>query len=582
METSAEHASTVLLVEDEPTSRTLIARWLERDGYRVEVAESAEEAFEVLSRSLPDAVCLDLELPGMGGLEALGQIAKRHPRLPVLILTADREVETVVSAMQRGAYDYLAKPVDRTKLATTMRNATHMHRLQVRMRSLEREATGPSYRGIVGQSGAMQALFRELDRVAPTDVSVLIHGESGTGKELVARAIHDSSGRAGGPFIALNCAAIPESLQESEFFGHEKGSFTGATARRIGRFELAHGGTLFLDEIGELSASLQAKLLRVLQERTFQRVGGEQDVRSDFRLVTATHRDLSAEVDALRFRSDLFFRLNVFELELPSLRARAGDVALLARTFIAAASPAREVELDPDALAALEGYAWPGNVRELENAIQRALVVCRNDVITLLDLPPRLREPTPPSVPQSTSIPGVVKAPSSSPFLAAGALAANAVAGSRMDDAERQALEQALIETRGNVSEAVRILGDWAHHGLPTHEEVRHPDLSVRTRLAGRRHGVGGGLAAQLTLLDSASKAPAVIPALPDEWPRARKLDGLTASWPVRPPSCPTRSSRKTSASCVVCDWAAWARSTSSPRSPPGSSARSSSSLRSW
>ncbi len=427
----------------------LIERWLERDGYHVETAGSAEEALEVLSRSLPDAICLDIELPGMSGLEALELITRHHPKLPVIILTADREVATVVTAMQRGAHDYLAKPVDRTKLATTVRNATELHRLKLRVSTLEREVEGAaSYKGIIGESPAMQSLFRELDRVAPTDVSVLIHGESGTGKELIARAIHDSSARAGGPFVALNCAAVPESLQESEFFGHEKGAFTGALARRLGRFELANGGTLFLDEVGELSASLQAKLLRVLQERTFQRVGGAQDVRSDFRLVTATHRDLSAEVDAGRFRSDLFFRLNVFELELPSLRARPGDIALLVQHFLVEAAPNRSMSVDAEAMAALEAYAWPGNVRELENAIQRATVVSRDGVIRIGDLPPRVREPsqaTPPSSARRSSAP---KTPSAKPPSAA-----------RMDEVERQALERALAQTKGNVSEAVRILG---------------------------------------------------------------------------------------------------------------------------
>jgi DNA-binding NtrC family response regulator len=453
----------VLVVEDEPTSRMLIERWLERDGYRVEGAGSAEEALEVLGRVVPDVICLDIELPGMSGLEALELVMREHPRLPVIILTADREVETVVTAMQRGAHDYLPKPVDRTKLSTTVRNATELYRLKLRVSSLERAASGASYKGIVGEAPSMQALFRELERVAPTDVSVLIHGESGTGKELVARAIHDASPRAEGPFVALNCAAVPESLQESEFFGHEKGAFTGALARRLGRFELAHGGTLFLDEVGELSASLQAKLLRVLQERTFQRVGGTQDVRSDFRLVTATHRDIGAEADAGRFRSDLYFRLAVFELELPALRARPGDVELLARHFLKVASPSRPLKIDPEAMAALEAYPWPGNVRELENAIQRATVVCREGMITLGDLPPRVREPhapppsaassrmrpssTPPSTRASVSL-GPSRAPSAKPPQPA-----------RMDEVERQALERALAQTKGNVSEAVRILG---------------------------------------------------------------------------------------------------------------------------
>jgi len=436
---SVEQAGLVLVVEDERTSSTLLQRWLQGEGYMVEAFETAEACIAALGRTLPDVVCLDLELPGMNGLDALRAIRGRHLRIPIVILTADRNVETVVTAMQSGAYDYLPKPIDRTKLLTTVRNAVERHKMTERLSQLERQVDG-GYASILGRSPAMQAVFRQLDRVAASDVTVLVHGESGTGKELVARAIHESSARRGGPFVALNCAAVPESLQESEFFGHEKGAFTGAVERRKGRFELANGGTLFLDEVGELSPALQAKLLRVLQERVFQRVGGTQDVSSDFRLLVATHRDLAEEARRGTFRSDLYFRLAVFELELPALRDRKGDVGALARRFIAEFSPNEVVTLDADAEAALEAYDWPGNVRELQNAIQRALVVAQNGTIRLDDLPAKVRE----------SSSAVTLRPRASP---------TPQPSLTMEDVERRALEDALNRTHGNVSEAVRILG---------------------------------------------------------------------------------------------------------------------------
>jgi DNA-binding NtrC family response regulator len=291
----------------------------------------------------------------------------------------------------------------------------------------------------------MQAFFSQLTRVTASDVTVLIHGESGTGKELAARALHEGSARASGPFIALNCAAIPESLQESEFFGHERGSFTGAVGQRKGVLELANHGTLFLDEVGELGASLQPKLLRSIQERTFHRVGGSQVLSSDFRLVTATHRNLSDEVEAGRFRADLFFRLTVFELELPPLRERHGDLPLLARAFVDASARDRSVVIGPDAMEAINGYEWPGNVRELENAILRALVVCQNDRITAADLPTRVRR-APPLTPRTRPAAATVE-DHGSPI------------PQSMDNVERRALEDALAHAKGNVSEAARTLG---------------------------------------------------------------------------------------------------------------------------
>ena len=423
---------TVVLVEDDPDQRALVARWLESSGHDVEPVESAEALTEVLATSVPDCVCLDLELPGMSGMEALKRLRTTHPLLPVVIVTAERDVKTVVEAMHAGAYDFLAKPLDRLALATTVDRALEKARMNRRIQELERGVVD-SYAGMIGRDRSMRALFREIDRVAATDVTVLIHGESGTGKELVARALHEEGARARGPFIALNCAAIPEALQESELFGHERGAFTGATERRRGRFEQADGGTLFLDEIAELALPAQAKLLRVLQQRTFSRVGAEKEMRSDFRLVAASHHNLMERVAAKEFREDLFFRIAVFELDVPPLRERSDDLDLLTGFFLRDDA----LELSDEVRQLLHSYAWPGNVRELENALARARVVARDGVIRAGDLPRRIRE----SIGEGADV------------------SLGDAASGTMEDLERTALTDALRRHDGNVAEVVRELG---------------------------------------------------------------------------------------------------------------------------
>ena len=388
-----EDRPAVFVVDDDYHLRTLIATWVEAAGFRPVELDSGEACLGALPTETPAAVLLDLSMPGMGGAATLDRIRSHHRHLPVIVLTANRDVDTVVDVMRRGAYDFLPKPVDRTKLVTTLVNAMEKHAMAMRLATLEREAEGRAIPGFVGGSRTMRELYRQIDRVAASDISVYIHGESGTGKELVARAIHDRSGRGKAPFIALNCAAIPESLQESELFGHERGSVTGAAQRRIGCFEQVAGGTLFLDEVAELSSGAQSKLLRVLQQRTIQRVGSSQEIEVDFRLLAATHQDLAAAVREGRFREDLFYRIVVFELELPPLRDREGDVELLASHFVALAGrelAGREVQLSPEALSALLRYDWPGNVRELQNVCQRAAVTCEGDTIGTGDLPPRI------------------------------------------------------------------------------------------------------------------------------------------------------------------------------------------------
>src|SRR6185295_11169183 len=327
-------ADLVLVADDDPMQCALLGHWLTEAGYEVRVFGDGASCLKELERSLPSAVCLDLSMPGLSGMDTLGAIRQRDRALPVLILTADPAVEKVVAAMHLGAYDYLVKPVDRNRLLTSIQNAIERFRLALRVTELEREVSWHrNERAIVGRAPGIRQLFQQIDRVAASDITVLIHGESGTGKELVARALHEASPRRGGALVAVNLAAIPESLQESELFGHERGAFTGATERHKGKIELADRGTLFLDEIGEITPTLQAKLLRVLQERTFQRIGGTAELRSDFRLVAATHRDLAEEVRSGRFREDLFFRIAVFEIEVPPLRERGEDVLLLARRF---------------------------------------------------------------------------------------------------------------------------------------------------------------------------------------------------------------------------------------------------------
>ncbi|MEM1246607.1 MAG: sigma-54 dependent transcriptional regulator [Acidobacteriota bacterium] len=383
----------ILVVDDDRAQTHLIRSWLEKAGFEAVAFSNGEDCLHALPQTLPSAVCLDLHMPGLSGLETLQRIRSRHPALPVLILTSDDQVETVMKATRLGAFDYLTKPVQETALLNRLKNAIESYRMSLRLAGLEREASGEGFAGMVGNSASMQALFRQMDRLSQCDITTLIQGESGTGKELVAQAIHEQSSRRKAEFVAVNCAAIPETLQESELFGHEKGSFTGAADRRIGRFEQADGGTLFLDEIAELSAPAQAKLLRVLQERTFRRLGGNRELSSDFRLVAATHRDLQERVAENQFREDLYFRVAVYEIEVPPLRQRQGDTAALARHFAdryAGREGRNTPTLAPDLLGALSSYRWPGNVRELENAVQRALVACDGVVLSAQHLPPRI------------------------------------------------------------------------------------------------------------------------------------------------------------------------------------------------
>ena len=360
----------------------------------VAIAGDVDAALREVAIATPDVVLLDLVMPGRSGLELLEELRERGVRAPVIVLTATNTVSAAVQAMKHGAADFVTKPFELEALRIKVRNLIEKHDLQREVERLRDEVEDRQQLGrMVGRSTAMRDIFRAVERIARAEATVLVSGESGTGKELVARAIHDLSPRKAGPFIAVNCGAIPSELIESELFGHEKGAFTGAIDRRIGRIESAHKGTLFLDEIGELEPAVQVKLLRALQERTFERVGSSSSISVDVRFVAATNRDLNAEVAAGRFREDLYYRVAVVPVKLPPLRDRREDIRLLAQTFltriqtIRGSAPETTKKLSAAALGALEGYRWPGNVRELENAIEHGLALCESDTIELIDLP---------------------------------------------------------------------------------------------------------------------------------------------------------------------------------------------------
>jgi len=352
----------------------------------VTIAGDVDSALREVALATPDLILLDLVMPERSGLELLAELAERGVRAPVIVLTATNTVNAAVEAMKQGASDFITKPFELDALRIKVRNLIEKGELQEEVERLRDEVEDRQQLcGMIGKSDVMRAIFRNIERIAKSEATVLVTGESGTGKELVARAIHDLSSRAEGPFIAVNCGAIPRDLIESELFGHEKGAFTGATDRRIGRIESANKGTLFLDEIGELDPAVQVKLLRALQERSFERVGSSTTTTVDVRIVTATNRDLAKGVAEGNFREDLYYRVNVVPVALPPLRERREDVRLLARSFLARAGDTKK--LTAAALGSLEGYNWPGNVRELENAIEHGLALCDGDTIELQDLP---------------------------------------------------------------------------------------------------------------------------------------------------------------------------------------------------
>ena len=434
----------ILVVDDDAGHLSMLRTVLSGWGYAPEGATDGEQAVAKVKEKAYDAVLLDVRMAGMGGMEALTQIKAFNPSVPVIIMTAYSSVETAIAALKTGAYDYLTKPLDLDVMRMTLERALDHMRLAAENETLRQQlcpAGGPE---IIGKSKAMRALFNMIAMVAPTEATVLVTGESGTGKELVAKAIHAGSPRAAGPLVAVNCAALSETLLESELFGHEKGAFTGAERRREGRFLAANKGSIFLDEIGEIAQPIQAKLLRVIQEREIQRVGGDKPVGVDVRILAATNRDLKKEVEAGRFREDLYYRLNVVTVTVPPLRERAEDIPLLAQFFLsrfAEKNRKRIKGFTPSAMDHLIHCPWPGNVRELENAVERAVILSVGEYVSERELP--LCDP--------------VGGGSASP--AAATDAAAGLAGRPLEDVEREVILATLDSCDGNKSEAARVLG---------------------------------------------------------------------------------------------------------------------------
>jgi len=389
---------TILVVDDEKNYLLVLSEVLQDEGYEVLTAQGGREALDIQKSSDLDLILTDMKMPGMDGIELLENIKALDPDLPVIMMTAHGTVDKAVEAMQKGAYSYILKPFDNERLTIYVKKAVSLYQV-VKDNRLLRETVESQYRfgNFIGKSKAIRDVFETIRKVAPSNATVLIEGESGTGKELVAKSIHFNSSRRDKPFIAVNCSALAENLLESELFGHEKGAFTGAVARKKGRFELADHGTLFLDEIGELSQNLQVKLLRVLQEKTFELVGGTRPITADIRVITATNKNLREEMLRGRFREDLFYRLNVVRIELPPLKQRKEDIRLLVNHFIDKYAPERKVNIpvkgvDQEVDRLFFDYSWPGNVRELENLIERVMILCPNDTVRVSDLPKDFRD----------------------------------------------------------------------------------------------------------------------------------------------------------------------------------------------
>jgi len=432
----------ILIVDDEKNYLAILRELLEEEGFAVETARNPFAALDALGRCRFDLVLTDMRMPRMDGLEFMRRSKDLCPEIPFIVMTAYATVETAIEALKLGAFDYLIKPFKNDELLISLRKALEFSRLRRENLDLRARLEAGAGREFIGESPAVSRLLTDVGQVAPARSSVLILGESGTGKELIARQLHRKSPRAAAPLVALNCAAISENLLESELFGHEKGAFTGAVERKRGLLEVADGGTLFLDEIGEFPLALQPKLLRVLQERRFRRVGGTQELEVDVRLLAATHRDLPRMIEEGRFREDLYYRLNVVTLQVPALRERPGDIPLLALHFLQQIS--RELgrpldEISKEALARLQSYGWPGNVRELRNAMERGAIFCRGQRLEGGDLPPHI------------------------PALEPEAQGADETPGrdlaSRVEAFEKGLIRKALIEARGVQAQAAEKLG---------------------------------------------------------------------------------------------------------------------------
>ena len=430
----------LLFVDDDDDFRSTAVKRFARRGFHVQEASGVNDALRLLQDRQFDVVVSDMAMPGLTGIDLLQRVKELSPECEVILLTGEATVEIAVQAMKLGAYDFLSKPFSLAELETLIQKAYERRRLNQENVQLKAvlERSQPKLQ-MIGESTAMQEVFKLVAKAGPSDKSILIQGESGTGKELVARSLHEHSSRSGKPMVSVNCTALTETLLESELFGHEKGAFTGAIAAKPGLFELADGGTLFIDEIGEMPGVMQAKLLRVLQDGSMRRVGSLQERRVNVRVITATNRDLAAEVAAHRFREDLFYRINVMSLDLPPLRARAGDIKLLVNHFLGA-----NWHIAPDALQVLENYSWPGNIRQLINVIERGKILADDHFITTDELPSVLVHPT-----GAASVVGASPSVSVSPLVDDGTLSA----------IEKARVVEVMQKQKGNKSRAAQVLG---------------------------------------------------------------------------------------------------------------------------
>ncbi len=441
----------VLLVDDEAIVRGSLQAWLEDSGYSVLTAEKGSQALEIIKKESVGILITDLVMPGMDGIELMKKAKDIMPNIQVIIVTAYASIPTAIAAMKEGAYDYIEKPISPERVESVLERLVDLKGLIEENRSL-RQKLENSYRfeNIIAKSPEMQRVIEVIKIVAKSTATVLITGQSGTGKELVARAIHSQSPSHDKPFIAVNCAALPETLLESELFGHEKGSFTGAHAQKKGKCEIADQGTFFLDEIGEISANIQAHLLRVLEEKAFTRVGGNQEIKVDVRIISATNKDLKKAVANGKFREDLYYRLNVVNIELPPLKERGGDIPLLAEHFLKKSALENQKEVDgfsPEAMEFLLRYDWPGNIRELKNCIERAVILARSSMIEVTDLPEQ-DNPSPHS----------------------------AAMGKSLKEMEKSHILDVLHETKGNYSQTARVLGISR---MTLYNKVKEYDLDV-------------------------------------------------------------------------------------------------------
>lgn len=454
----------LFVVDNDIPHRKMMASWLEDQGYQVKVFDNGELCLNCLDEN-PGVICLDINMPGLSGLEILKQLRLANRDIPVMVITKNDALDSAIEAMKIGAFDYMVKPVDKIRLRTNVEKAIEMHTMVTKIQRLQGELKKTySYKNIVGQSEPMRQIFAQVDEVSGININVFIGGESGTGKEMVAKAIHFNSTYKTGNFIAINCGAIPETLQENEFFGHEKGAFTGADDSRQGKLEAANGGTLFLDEIGEMSPKMQVKLLRFLQDKSFERVGGTKKIHVDLRIISATNRNLEDAVKEGRFREDLYYRLMVYLISLPPLRVRKDDIPLLINHFLKKYK--NEISknistVSSHALEALVSYPWPGNVRQLENEIYRAMVTTQTNSVQIENLSPeiqKLREGyvdhenqfVPYIENREKILPSVKNQPQSiSPTLS----------GAKFNEIEKNAIIEALDKANGNIPQAAKALG---------------------------------------------------------------------------------------------------------------------------